>query len=183
MFPSRFRVLGAVALVLVLGTSALGACSREEAPGDGAADTTIGAPGTSVAPDTTMAPTPDTTTTATDPSAPVESTPTEPDTNAFGQTEEQAAQFRSVYAQAYRAECQRIWASVGGGALADPDFPEDQYTVNDCLAELDESWGEFANDVDEARSLGVDDAQIAASDLADPLCSAANPTRCWSYGD
>jgi hypothetical protein len=182
MPKSRFRLLSAVALAGVLGASALGACSREEAPDDQSAGTTAEAPGTSIGSDTTVAPATDTTA-AIDPGVPPESTTTEPDTNAFGQTEEQAAQLRAIYAEAYRAECQRIWASVGGGALADPDFPEDQYTVNDCLAELDDTWGEFANDVNEARTLGVDDAQIAASDLADPLCSAANPTRCWSYGD
>jgi hypothetical protein len=66
--------------------------------------------------------------------------------------------------------------------MSDPDFPEDPYVVDDCLADIDDSWGEFASSVEEAQATGLDDAQIAASDLADPLCDSSG-TRCFSYGD
>jgi len=169
-----------VVLALLAGVLLLGACTRKAAPGEDAATgttqptgTSIG-PGTSVPPPTEPTPLPD----------PAESSTTiEPDDGAFGHSAATLAAFRAAYAQAFRAECQRIWASMGGGPLADPDFPEDQYTVNDCLAELDEDWGEFADSVEEAQSMGFDEAQIVASDLADPLCSVANESFCWSYGD
>ena len=89
---------------------------------------------------------------------------------------------RAAFTQAFEAECNRIWASVGGGLLSDPDFPEDQYPVEDCLIELDPDWAELVDSVEEAQASGLEEAQLAASNLADPLC-AADGTTCWSYGD
>lgn len=174
--PTPVRAVLAAAVVLVL---VLAGCSRNSAIEDEQdAGTTI-APTTSVAPGTSE-PTTDTTV---DPGSTESTTPPEePETDAFGHTPEQVAAFNAAYAQAFRAECQRIWASLGGGPAADPDFPEDQYTVDDCLFELDETWGELNDSVEEATQSGIDDAQIAASDLADPLCNLS-ATVCWSYGD
>jgi hypothetical protein len=172
--PVRAALAAAVVLVLVLA-----GCSRNPAIEDEQdAGTTI-PPATSVAPGTSE-PATDTTI---DPSGTESTTTTaEPETDAFGHTPEQVAAFNAAYAEAFRAECQRIWASLGGGPLADPDFPEDQYTVDDCIFELDETWGELNDSVEEAATAGFDDAQIAASDLADPLCNLS-ATVCWSYGD
>lgn len=174
------RALGVLVLTVVL---LAGACSRKSAPeADQAAETTIASPASG---STEVPPASTETTTGPDQTAEGSTTTTssEPVEEAFGYTAEQLAAFRAAYATAFRAECQRIWASMGGGALADPDFPEDQYTVNDCLAELDDTWGELNDSVEQAATAGTDDAQIAASDLADPLCSVGNPSRCWSYGD
>lgn len=177
------RYVRTLCVALLATALVLGACSRERLDDSESAGTTR-APGTSVEPGTTIEPSTDTTATL-----PTESTPSttdasgEDDVGPFGHTEAELAAFRAAYAEAFRAECQRIWTSMGGGALADPDFPEDQYTVNDCLAELDDSWGEFADSLEEAQVTGIDDAQIAASDLADPLCRVDDPTVCWSYGD
>jgi hypothetical protein len=182
MSRSPLSVRRVAALALLAGMLLLGACSRKAAPNEESVAGTTLPPGTSIAPGTSVPPSTDTTPPI-DPGAPIPTTTEPDDGSAFGHSAETLATFRAAYAQAFRAECQRIWASMGGGALADPDFPEDQYTVNDCLAELDDSWGEFADSVEEAQSLGFDDAQIAASDLADPLCSVADESFCWSYGD
>jgi hypothetical protein len=168
-------VLATAAVVLVIFATS---CSRNEAIGDEDAGSTTLGPTTSVAPGTSQ-PATDTT------QNPGSSEPTpssEPETDAFGHTPEEVAALNAAYAEAFRAECQRIWSSLGGGPLADPDFPEDQYSVDDCLFELDETWGELNDSVTEAATMGLDDAQIAASDLADPLCNLA-ATVCWSYGD
>ena len=120
---------------------------------------------------------------ADDPNASTSTTDTEDNTDAFGHTDADNAAFRAAYSQAFEAECQRIWGMAGAdGLMADPDFPEDTYAVSDCTDELDPSNGEFTDSVGEAQSTGVDDAQIAASDLADPLC-ATGGTPCFSYGD
>ena len=90
-------------------------------------------------------------------------------------------EFRRIYSDAFRAECGRIWSHANpDGSLADPDLG-DPYYLSDCVGELDPDWAEFADSNVEAFQLGVDDAQIAASDLADPLCN--NAGQCWTYGD
>jgi hypothetical protein len=175
----------AVLVALLVAVLALAACSRKAAIGDesdAAAASTVSS--TTSSSTTSTVPT-DSSLPVEDPGAPSTTTTTSPDGfGAFGYTDAELASFRAAYAQAFEAECRRIWSSYSGGTglLADPDFPEDTYTVDDCLTELDDSNGEFADSVDEARSTGVDDAQIAASDLADPLC-ATGGAPCWSYGD
>lgn len=180
---SRRRTLVALFAALALGIGA-GACSKESSVDDAASSTTE-------AVDTTSVPAAVDTTVATDTSTPAETTPTsdaplatEETTDIFGNTPTENATYRAAYRAAFEAECGRIWATYAGadGVLADPDFPEDPYVVDDCTADLDDSWGEFAGSVDEARASGTDDAQIAASDLADPLCDSSG-TRCFSYGD
>jgi hypothetical protein len=181
---ARTRLLAALAVALLLVFTG---CSRTSTSDDNAAsaDTTAAAPDTTAAPPDTTAAT-DTTATTDDPS----STSSDDDgdttdsTDAFGHTDADNAAFRDAYAAAFDAECRRIWSTYAGadGLMADPDFPDDTYSVQDCLDELDTDYGEFTDSVDEARSTGLDDAQIAASDLADPLCATAG-TPCWSYGD
>jgi hypothetical protein len=175
----RPAIVAILALVVTVGT--LAACSRKSQPESTADDTTqtTAAIGTAIPPTT-----PDTSTSSTAPLDPSASSTTlgGDGSNAFGHTEEETAAFVAAYSEAFETECARIWASVGGGVLSDPDFPEDGYVVDDCLSELDPDWGELVDSIDEARTTGADDAQIAASDLADPLC-AADGTTCWSYGD
>jgi hypothetical protein len=169
------------ALFITIGV--LAGCSRKSAPDSAAevtATETTAVNGTSLAPPTSDTGSFSTTSTTLDPNP--SSTIIEDGTDAFGHTPEEVQALRTAYSAAFDGECRRIWASVGGGLLSDPDFPEDQYAVDDCLSELDADWGELVDSVDEARTTGADDAQLAASDLADPLC-AANGTTCWSYGD
>lgn len=183
MSPRRRLALTLVAVLALLVP--LAACSGND--NDDASDpSTTATETTAVAPiETTTPPTdsvaPDETTTV-----PPDSTPdaSDDDTDAFGHTPEQDASYRAAYTAAFEAECRRIWSSYAGGdgLLADPDFAEDTYSVQDCLGELDPDYGSFADSVDEATTSGTDDAQIAASDLADPLC-ATGGSPCWSYGD
>lgn len=183
MSPRRRLALAAIAVLVLLVP--LSACSGNN---DDASDTDTTATETTAA----VAPT-ETTTPPTDSVAPDETTtvPSDPapdasedDTDAFGHSPEEDASFRAAYTAAFQAECQRIWSSYAGGdaLLADPDFAEDTYSLQDCLDELDPDYGSFADSVDEATTSGTDDAQIAASDLADPLC-ATGGSPCWSYGD
>ena len=183
MSAPRLRPAIAVIAALLIAVGTLSACSRKSAPESAADDTasdTTAASGTSLAP-----PSSDTSTIppgSPDPNASTTTTIEGDDADAFGHTPEEVQAFRAAYSEAFNGECQRIWASVGGGLLSDPDFPEDGYAVDDCLTELDPDLAELVDSVDEARTTGTDDAQIAASDLADPLC-AADGVTCWSYGD
>jgi hypothetical protein len=184
MSARRLRAAIVVGAALVLTVGTLAGCSRKSAPDSAAGDTateTTAIAGTSVVPpssDTTASTAPP----EGDPNASSTTLEADDNTDAFGHTPEQVQAFRAAYSAAFEAECRRIWASVGGGLLSDPDFAEDQYSVDDCLGELDPDWGELADSVEEAQTTGADDAQIAASDLADPLC-AADGVTCWSYGD
>jgi hypothetical protein len=173
---ARLFAISAFAIACLVVTAG---CSRHDAlEEDAASSATSSEPqGTTVPPSSD----PSTTESTLDPAA-SSTTTTGAETDVFGHTEAETASFVAAYSQAFRAECERIFASVGGGPLADPDFPEDQYVVGDCLFELDETWGELVDSVEEARMSGIDDAQIAASDLADPLCNLGG-TICWSYGD
>jgi hypothetical protein len=178
MFTRIGRVTVGLLTAALIATAPI-ACSRGSVDDGEAAATTV-APTTTEATTTTGEPTP----TATTPSTDTSPTTPPPDdgTDAFGNTPEQSAQFRAAYRAAFETECARIWATYAGGdgILADPDFPEDPYVVDDCVIDLDDSWGEFAASVEEAQATGTDDAQIAASDLADPLCDSSG-TRCFSY--
>lgn len=176
MYP-RHRAHWLAAVALLGAASLFAGCSRESLDDTNDAASTTIPTATSIAPPTSD-PAADTTAPAGD-----SSSTTDPDDGgAFGHSEAELASFRAAYSQAFTEECERIWTSIGGGPLSDPDFPEDQYVVGDCVFELDETWGDLVDSIDEARSSGVDDAQIAASDLADPLCNAG-ATVCWSYGD
>jgi hypothetical protein len=181
--PAASRFLG---LLLVVALCLLAACSRQGAIGDesdAAATSTVTSESTTTSPPATQ-PT-DSSVAGEDPNA---SSTTEPspddDVGAFGHTDADLASFRAAYSVAFEAECRRIWSTYAGadGLMADPDFPDDTYTVDDCLFELDADYGEFADSVEEAQTTGLDDAQIAASDMADPLCATAG-SPCWSYGD
>jgi predicted small lipoprotein YifL len=172
-----------VVAALLVAVLALAACSRKGPLGDDNE-----AVGTSTEPMQTST---STTTVATDSSVPAEdpgastsTTSPEEEPGAFGHTDAELASFRAAYSAAFEGECHRIWSSYAGadGLMADPDFAEDTYAVDDCLIELDADYGELADSVEEAQTTGVDDAQIAASDLADPLC-ATGGAPCWSYGD
>jgi len=176
MPPALLRHARVVSAALVVVVLLLAACTRKDAPGASSDDTS----GTTELTGTSIAPTSEPPSTA--PGDPGSTTTTEEETDAFGHTAAEVAAFVAAYSQAFRAECQRIFDSLGGGPLSDPDFPEDQYLVDDCIFELDETWGELVDSVEEATTTGIDDAQIAASDLADPLCDASG-TTCWSYGD
>jgi len=174
-----------IAVALLVAVLLLAACSRKAALGDD--NESVG---------TSTEPTPTSTSTTTsvggsdsslpaeDPGASTSTTSPEDETGPFGHTDAELASFRAAYSAAFEAECRRIWSTTAGGdgLLADPDFAEDTYTVDDCLGELDPDWGEFADSVAEAQTSGLDEAQIAASDLADPLC-ATGGAPCWSYGD
>jgi hypothetical protein len=173
----RSRVTAALALLVVVALVGLVGCSRKSAI-ESSADTS---PETTAATDTTV------TTTSAPPSSdttvpPVtDSTPVEEPDGAFGHTQAEIDGYRLIYTNAFRNECTRIWGHANGdGSLADPDLG-DPYFVSDCTDSLDPDWAEFADSNDEAFQLGIDDAQIAASDLADPLCN--NAGQCWTYGD
>jgi hypothetical protein len=176
------RTLVAVAALLAL-TVAAGACSREDAVDDASSSSTV-VDGTTIPASDTTVPSSDTTAPPTDSTDTTASSSTTEETDIFGNTPSQNAAYRAAYRAAFEGECRRIWATYAGadGIMSDPDFPEDPYVVDDCLADIDDSWGEFASSVEEAQASGTDDAQIAASDLADPLCDSSG-TRCFSYGD
>jgi hypothetical protein len=180
MNRSTTRRVSLVVIAVTLGV--LGACSTKSSPeasDDTGPDTTAVSDTTAVDPGTSVPSSDTSTPDSTDPSS---STPSDDDGGAFGFTAQQLAEFRTVYADAFRAECTRIWGHANAdGSLYDPDLAEDLYFVSDCLDSLDADFGEFADSVADAQSLGFDDAQIAASDLADPLCNDAGV--CWSYGD
>jgi hypothetical protein len=176
MHHLRVTAVLAIALAVVV-VGALAGCSRKAL--ESSTDTTTGT--TVVGETTTVPPPPSSDTTA----PPVtDSTPVQPDElpdGAFGHPQAVIDEFRRIYSEAFTAECTRIWGHANAdGSLADPDLG-DPYYVSDCLEDLDPDWGELADSNDEAFQLGVDDAQIAASDRADPLCNAAGV--CWSYGD
>jgi hypothetical protein len=180
MAPRRFTTTFATvsqAIVVVVALAALAGCTLKSGPESSASTS----PETTAAIDTTTVPTTEVPPSS-DTSAPPSSEPLPPDDpdGAFGHTQAELDEFRRIYSEAFRAECNRIWANANGdGSLADPDLG-DPYFVGDCIDGLDPDWAEFADSNEEAFQLGVDDAQIAASDLADPLCNDAG--RCWSYG-
>jgi hypothetical protein len=147
MSARRLRAAIVVGAALVLTVGTLAGCSRKSAPDSAAGDTateTTAIAGTSVVPpssDTTASTAPP----EGDPNASSTTLEADDNTDAFGHTPEQVQAFRAAYSAAFEAECRRIWASVGGGLLSDPDFAEDQYSVDDCLGELDPDWGELVD--------------------------------------
>jgi hypothetical protein len=173
----RLRVTTLIAAALAVVTVvALSSCTRKPAV-ESSSDTV---PESSTVLDTTSLP-PSTAPPSTDTTTPPVTEPDAAPDGEFGHSQAEIDAFRRIYADAFRAECTRIWAHANGdGSLADPDLG-DPYYLSDCLDGLDADWAELADSNDEAHQLGLDDAQSAASDLADPLCNDAG--QCWSYGD
>jgi hypothetical protein len=76
-------------------------------------------------------------------------------------------QVQTAYTEAYRAECNRIWAKAGSdGLLWDADaLDAGGYTINECLGSLDPGDAWFYDTVEDARIGGAQTATEAAQGL------------------
>lgn len=81
---------------------------------------------------------------------------------------------RQAYAQEYERYCRQAFSISPNGVLADPDFIDDTYTVDDCLYWLDPDWGDFFDTAAEGAQGGIDDAISTMEDM-----TSFSGTLCW----
>ena len=175
--PARIRTVALAATLAA--TVALGACGGSDGSADDAATTTTiaatGAPAqtTPPAPEGTTAPAPD-------PATPPSSTLTPPPELSIP-SEEDLAALRAAYAEGYRTTCESIFGLSPTGRMEDPEDPGVFYTLDDCLLELDDTFGETAESPEAAYQSGVEDAETTAESFtfSGTLCSETG--RCWEY--
>lgn len=174
MPTNRKLLIGALAAIVVALLVVGVIVSRDESDGpstDAAATTLVPETTSTVVESTTTTSPPETTTTTT--TAPAPTAPTvDP---------QELAALRDAYRQGFEQTCRAIFGLSPDGVMHDPEDPDFSATLDDCLAEMDDTTGEIYDTVQDAFNGGVEDAEFTADgfSFSGRLCSKTG--RCWSY--
>ncbi len=91
----------------------------------------------------------------------------------------------TAYSEEYEKYCRWAFSLSPDGILYDPEFTDDFYVLDDCIYDLDPTWGDFYASAAEAAQAGIDDAisTLEGFPLGDRLCWVDPATEqiggCW----